>query len=306
DMLDALAASARQSGLAFLDLAETESTTPMPGYTHLQRAMPSSVGLWAASFAEQIADALSLVEVTRALCNRSPLGTAAGYGVNLPLDREGVARELEFDALLHNPMAAQASRGALEVAVLHAAWQLLGAVRRFAWDLSLFTTSEFGFVTLEEALTTGSSLMPQKRNPDVVELMRGAAGVVQGAIVELMSVLSLPSGYHRDLQLTKAPLIRGLDEALATMNMVPRVVRGMRLDKERMRAAITPECFATDRAVELAQQGIPFREAYRQVAAELAAKSQELTGDADASLRARVSPGGPGALELALLRARYA
>jgi argininosuccinate lyase len=302
DALDELMAAARDGATAMLELAQTEQMTPMPGYTHLQPAMPSSVGLWAASFVEQIADALDLLSAVRALVNRSPLGTAAGYGVNLPLDRDGVARELGFSALIVNPMAAQASRGSLEVAILSAAWQLMAPVRRFAWDVSLFTTHEFGFVTLDRSLTTGSSIMPQKRNPDVVELMRASASVVQGAVVELMSALSLPSGYHRDLQLTKAPLLRGLDEALAAMNIMPRVVRGMSLDKARMRAAITQDSFATDRAVELAKQGVPFRDAYKEVAAKLAS----LSGDPDASLRERVSPGAPGALDLEGLRARLA
>ncbi|MBM4357534.1 MAG: argininosuccinate lyase [Deltaproteobacteria bacterium] len=299
--LDALLDATRSGALALLDLAEREAMTPMPGYTHLQRAVPSSVGLWAAGVAESLLDAREALHGARAQCDRCPLGTAAGYGVNLTLDREGVARELGFADLCLNPVAAQASRGAVEVAVLTAAWQVMTAIRRFAWDLSLFTTAEFAFVRLDEALTTGSSIMPNKRNPDVVELMRAACGVVQGAIAELMGMLSLPSGYQRDLQLTKAPLLRGLDEALATARMVPRVVAGMTLDRERMRAALSPDCFATDRAVELALAGVPFRDAYRQVAKEIATLD---AGDADRSLRERTSPGACGDLRLDALRAR--
>ena len=189
----------------------------------------------------------------------------------------------------------------IEVQILAAAWHVMAVIRRFAWDLSLFTTSEFAFVRLETALTTGSSIMPNKRNPDLVELMRAACGVVQGAMTEIMGMLSLPSGYHRDAQLTKAPLFRGIDEALATTRMVPRLVAGMELDVARMRAAITPECFATDRAVELTATGTPFRDAYRQVAAEI---EQMKAGDPEASLAARTSPGGPGALSLGALRDR--
>ena len=185
--------------------------------------------------------------------------------------------------------------------MLGAAWQLMAVVRRFAWDVSLFTTSEFGFVKLDDALTTGSSIMPNKKNPDVVELMRAACGVVQGATFELMSTLSLPSGYQRDMQLTKAPLMRALDETLATISLLPRLVDGLHFDHARMSAAITPDCFATDRAVELVAKGLPFRDAYVQVAQEIDTLEQ---GDPSASLKARTSPGGPGALALSALRRR--
>jgi argininosuccinate lyase len=301
---DALADLARltlDAARALLALARREEMTPMPGYTHLQRAVPSSVGLWAASFADNLLDAADLVRATGKLVDRSPLGAAAGYGVNLALDREGVARELGFSGVAWNPLGSQTSRGILEAQVLAAAWGALAVVRRLAWDLSLFTTSEFGFVRLPEAFTTGSSIMPHKRNPDVVELMRAACAVVQGALVEVQTIVALPSGYHRDLQLTKSPLLRGLDEALATMRLVPRLIEGLSFDEERMLAAITPECFATDRAVELAAAGVPFREAYKRVAAELETLDR---GDASASLAIRVSPGAPGALRLGELEAR--
>ncbi|MBW2454955.1 MAG: argininosuccinate lyase [Deltaproteobacteria bacterium] len=301
DALDQLSAASQQAALALLDRAEREADTPMPGYTHLQRAVPSSVGLWLSSIAEGLADGIDMVGAVRQLVNRSPLGGAAGYGVNLPLDRDGVAQELDFADLALNPMASQASRGVVEVQLLTTAWQLMMAIRRFAWDVSLFATSEFGFVKLAEGLTTGSSIMPNKRNPDVVELMRAACGVVQGAIAEIMAMLSLPSGYHRDGQLTKAPLLRAIDETLRTLRLVPRLVDGITFDHERMRAAISPECFATDRAVDLTRQGVPFREAYRQVAAEIAELE---AGDPEKSLAARVSPGAPGALDLARLRKR--
>ncbi|WP_437758066.1 argininosuccinate lyase [Sorangium sp. So ce1389] len=295
DALDELAEHATAGARALLDLARREAETPMPGYTHLQRAVPSSVGYWAASFVEGFADAVDVVRATRALVDRSPLGGAAGFGVNLPLDRVGVARELGFAGVALNPLASQTSRGIIEAQILAAAWQVVAVSRRLAWDLSLFAMSELAFIRLPEAFTTGSSIMPQKRNPDVVELMRAACSVVQGALAEVQSLVALPSGYHRDLQLTKGPTMRGLDEALATSRLLPRLVAGLAFDRERMARAITPECFATDRAVELAVQGVPFREAYRKVAAEIAALP---AGDAAASLRARVSLGAPGNLAL--------
>jgi argininosuccinate lyase len=305
DAADALTVAARQLGLALLDRAEVEALTPIPGYTHLQRAVPSSVGLWLSAIAEGLADGVDMVAAARALANKSPLGAAAGYGVNLPLDRAGVAAELGFASVADNPLASQSSRGIVEVQLLTAAWQLMAVLRRFAWDLSIYTTAEFGFVRLDAALTTGSSIMPNKRNPDVVELIRAACGVVEGALGEIRAMLSLPSGYHRDLQLTKAPLFRGLDEALATLRIAAVVVRGMHFDAARMRAAIDPELFATDRAVELARSGVPFRDAYRQIAAELAG-GMGGGGDPDASLQQRVSPGAPGAPALAALRRRLA
>jgi argininosuccinate lyase len=301
DAIDAMIVAAREAALALLTRAEAEAMTPMPGYTHLQRAMPSSVGMWLSAIAEGLADGIDMLGAVRRLVNKSPLGTAAGFGINLPLDRAGVAEELGFAAVADNPMAAQASRGIVEIQLLTAAWQLMAIVRRFAWDVSLFATSEFAFVKLDDGLTTGSSIMPNKKNPDIVELIRAACGVVQGAIAEITGMLSLPSGYHRDAQLTKAPLFRGIDETIATLRVVPLVVQGMNLDADRMRAAITPETFATDRAVELTAGGMPFRDAYRKVAAEIATLE---AGDPDASLRARTSPGGPGKLELAKLRER--
>jgi argininosuccinate lyase len=301
DALGDLSAAAREAAVALLDLARREELTPMPGYTHLQRAVPSSVGLWASSFAEGLADAIDVVGGAARLVDRSPLGAAAGFGVNLPLDREGVARELGFAAVAQNPLCSQSSRGLVEVQVLTAAWYVAAVIRRLAWDLSLFATSEFGFVRLAESYTTGSSIMPQKRNPDVVELMRASCSVVQGAIVEVQGIVALPSGYHRDLQLTKGPTLRALDEVLATARLVPGLVVSIEIDRERMARAISAECYATDRAVELAGRGVPFREAYRRVAGEI---EQLAAGDPRESLVARTSFGAPGNLALDVLEKR--
>ncbi len=307
DVLDDLAQVSRTGALALIELARNEANTPIPGYTHLQRAVPSSVGLWLSAIAEGIADAIDVIAATRKLVDRCPLGAAAGYGVNLPLDRDGVAQELGFAAVADNPLASQSSRGIVEVQVLSVAWQLMATIRHFAWDLSIFATEEFGFVRLDESLTTGSSIMPNKRNPDLVELMRAACSVVQGAIAELQGMTALPSGYQRDLQLTKAPLLRGLDETLATARLLPRLVKGIGFRRERMLAAITAECFATDRAVELALEGVPFREAYRRIAQECADGLRSPTAeDVATSLGARTSPGGPGKLRLEALARRLA
>ena len=283
--------------------AEAEPDLPMPGYTHLQRAVPSSSGLWMAAFAEAFTDNMAFAGSVSGVVDSSPLGTAAGYGVNLPLDRQGVAEELGFDRLQVNPMYAQNSLGKFEIMALQAALHAMQEVRRLAWDLSLFTTSEFGFITLPSQYITGSSIMPNKFNPDVVELLRGRAATPEGAIAEIQSVLSLPSGYQRDLQLTKAPLIRGMESSLQALAIVPALVQGMAFNPDRMREAISTDMFATDIALERAAAGVPFRDAYLQAKKEL---DRLDAPDAEASLAQRVSPGACADLRLDLIRRRLA
>ena len=247
---------------ACLSQAERHADVPMPGYTHLQRAVPSSVGLWMGGFAEAFTDNLAFTGGVLELIDCSPLGTAAGYGVNLPLDRDGVAAELGFSRIQVNPMYTQNSRGKFEMMALQAALHSMQDVRRLAWDLSLFTTSEFDFVSLPDQYTTGSSIMPNKSNPDVVELLRGRAATPEAAISEIQATLSLPSGYQRDLQLTKAPLIRGMRASLQALAIVPALVRGLEFKQQKMLDAISRDMFATDLALEHAVAGVPFRTAY--------------------------------------------
>ncbi len=297
----ALAAAALDVADAALARARADAATPMPGYTHLQRAVPSTVGLWMAAFAEGFAEDAEHMLLVRRWIDRSPLGTAAGFGVPLPLDRPGVARELGFAALQTNPMNVQTSRGKYELAALGAVKSAMLDVRRLAWDLSLFTTEEWGFVRLPDAFTTGSSIMPNKRNPDVVELLRASCARVLGAEVEIASALALPSGYHRDLQATKAPFVAALESARRALSLVPRLLAGMTLEPARMRAAIDAGTHATDRALELVKEGIPFRDAYRRVAEEL----ESLAGRTpESSIAARVSPGACADLQLDEIAAR--
>ncbi len=274
---------------------------PMPGYTHLQRAMVSSTGLWWAAIAESFIDNADIAALTLRLIDANPLGTASGYGVNLPLDRDGVAAELGFARQLLNPIAAQLSRGKYEWQALAALAQALGDVRRFAWDLSLFASKEFDFITLPEAFTTGSSLMPNKRNPDVVELLRASPSVVHGAMAELQSLASLPHGYHRDLQASKGPVLRAFAHGLNALTIATRVFAALQWRPQRMRDAIDGGMYATDHAIELACSGIPFREAYQRAAADTAHVSARTP---EASLLARVSLGAPGNLGLERLQAR--
>ncbi|MFN9740296.1 MAG: argininosuccinate lyase [Pseudomonadota bacterium] len=283
--------------------ADSERDLPMPGYTHVQRAVVSSAGLWWAGWAETLSDSAMIARDALAVVDANPLGTAAGYGVNLPLDRDGTTESLGFARLQVNPAAAQLSRGKYEWQALAALSQALGDVRRLAWDLSLFTTAEFGFVALPPQYTTGSSIMPNKRNPDVVELLRASQAVTLGAMAELSALLSLPSGYQRDLQFSKGPVIRALRHGLDALALVPALLAELRWNEAALRAAIEPAMYATDLAVEQAIAGVPFRDAYR-----AAADAAHTLGDRTPtqSLAARISPGACADLRLDAIAARIA
>lgn len=301
DALADLQQACQHTAAACLQRAADTADCPMPGYTHLQRAVVSSCGTWFAGFAEAFIDNAVLARETRDWIDANPLGTAAGYGVNLPLDRDHTTAQLGFGRLQLNPVYTQNSRGKFELQGLQALGQALLDVRRYAWDLSLFTSAEFDFVRLPDIYTTGSSIMPNKANPDVVELLRGKAATVEAAVIEIQSVLSLPSGYQRDLQLTKAPLIRGIRSALQALAIVPPLVAGIEFNEQAMRDSISLEMFATDVAQANAARGMPFRTAYRE-----AKKSLDDADAADAaeSLAQRVSPGGCGDLQLDRIRHR--
>jgi argininosuccinate lyase len=300
--LTELALCCRAIARVCLDRAAMENDLPMPGYTHLQRAVVSSAGHWWAGWAEAFVDDAWRARQTLEWIDANPLGTAAGYGVNLSLDRDHTTEALGFARMQVNPHYAQLSRGKFELAALEALAQALLDVRRLAWDLSLFASAEFGFVSLPQVWTTGSSIMPNKRNPDVVELLRARYGVVAGARAKIEQVLALPSGYHRDLQFTKAPLIRALRQGLDALALLPRLIEGLAWNPARMTQAIEPSMYATDLAMELARDGVPFREAYRQVKDRIATLSDR---EPAASLTARTSPGAPGALRLDLIEARW-
>jgi argininosuccinate lyase len=291
---------AKESAEVALARAEAERALPMPGYTHLQRAVVSSAGMWWAGWAEAFIDDAERAARTREWIDANPLGTAAGYGVNLPLDRDATTQALGFARLQVSPLYAQLSRGKFELAALEALSSAMLDLRRLAWDLSLFTSAEFGFVALPPQYTTGSSIMPNKRNPDVVELMRGTYASVAAARTEIEQLLSLPSGYHRDLQVSKGALFHGFGKGLAALALLPDLLRNLEWRPERMRSALDNSMYATDLAVDLAREGVPFREAYRQ-AADPARWEQ---GDPDASLAARVSPGAAADLRLDELRRR--
>jgi argininosuccinate lyase len=256
DSLEALAA--RQGGIV------------LPGYTHMQQAMPSSVALWARGFAAEIRDDAQGLDLTRRRISKNPLGSAAGYGTpNLDVSREATRLSLGFSVTQEPVTAVQLSRGKAEAQLLFELTLLTQDIGRLAADLMLFYTQEFAFVSLPASFTTGSSIMPQKRNPDVFELMRGRSAVIQAALNEVLGVTQkLTSGYHRDLQLIKPPLIRGIDSCLQTLAILPGALDGVSFRPENVR--LDPGIHAAAAANALvAEEGIPFREAYRRVAAKL-------------------------------------
>jgi argininosuccinate lyase len=303
ERLTALVEHCRATARVCLDRA-AHDTLPLPGYTHLQRAVVSSTAMWFAGFAEAFIDNTRRAADTLAWIDTNPLGTAAGYGVNLALDRAHTTQALGFARLQVSPIYAQLSRGKFELAALDALGTALLDLRRLAWDLSLFTTAEYAFVALPTEYTTGSSIMPNKRNPDVVELMRASYAAVAAARVEIEQLLSLPSGYQRDLQFSKGSIVHGFGRGLAALELLPDMLARLTWNEAAMRAAIDPAMYATDVAVEAAVAGVPFREAYRQAAESAGQAGQGRTPES--SLAARVSPGGGAALGLDELERRFA
>ena len=287
-----------------LERAARESL-PMPGYTHLQRAVVSSTTMWFAGFAEAFVDNAWRAHQALDFIDANPLGTAAGYGVNLPLDREHTTRRLGFARMQVSPVYAQLSRGKFEMVALEALSAAVLDLRRLAWDLSLFTTAEFAFVALPAEYTTGSSIMPNKRNPDVVELMRASYASVAAARTEIEQLLSLPSGYQRDLQVSKGAIVHGFHRGLGALALLPALLVALEWKPEAMRDAIDPSMYATDIAIESALAGVPFREAYR-AAAEAGDDDVGRGRTAEASLAARVSPGAAAHPHLDVLRERLA
>ena len=273
DAVGLLRAGASQVAAALEALAAREPHTPLPGYTHMQQAMPSSVALWALGFAAEVRDdAAGLEGVVRRL-DKNPLGSAAGYGTpGLPLDREATRARLGFASVQQPVTAVQLSRGKAEAQLLLEITLLLQDLGRFAADVLLYATREFGFIVLPDAFTTGSSIMPQKKNPDVFELIRGRSATAQACLLEALAVCAkLPSGYQRDLQLLKFPLFRGIDLALATLDILPPAIEALAFRPADIQ--LDPAIHAAEEANRLVVlEGIPFREAYRRVAALLTAR----------------------------------
>jgi argininosuccinate lyase len=253
-----------------VDFAQRHRKVLWPGYTHGRRAMPSSVGLWAGALAEGLLDTAESLPALWTRVDRSPLGSAAGYGVPLPLQRTVVARALGFSGLDVNVATVQGGRGKLEAAVLFWCTQLGHDVARLSQDVIVFSGEEFGYLTLPASLATGSSIMPHKRNPDLFELTRGRASAVEGDLLAVLQIKAkLSGGYHRDFQLLKEPLMRGLDRTGAMLEAVTHALPKLGVDSKRCQAALAGGALATDEVMRRVEAGRPFRSAYREVAKAL-------------------------------------
>jgi len=280
---------------AFLAFARANQDVPLPGYTHLRRAMPSTFGMWASAFAEGLLEELEALQSVYQRLDRCPLGSAAGFGVPLPIDRDLTARLLGFSKVQRSPIDVQNSRGRHETAMLQWAASTGGVIEKFLWDVSFFSTEEFGFLKLPDAFTTGSSIMPQKKNPDVVELARGRCRELRGTAGLVEQVASgLPSSYHRDLQLLKRPVILGLRQADELFGVLVRLIPALKVNVEATAAASTDELYAAHQAYVYVQDGLPFREAYRKVAQQL----QDGTFAPDRAALTATHLGGAGNLGL--------
>jgi argininosuccinate lyase len=254
--------------VAFARALPADDATPMPGYTHMQPAMPTTVGMWLGSFASAAEDDIKLLDAVLDVIDQNPLGTGAGFGIPVfEIDRDMTTYELGFERLQDNPMYAQLSRGKFESSILGTLSQIMFDMNKLATDVILFSMKEIGLVSLPEAFCTGSSVMPQKRNPDVLELTRANYHVVVGQELTVKSLIgNLISGYNRDMQLIKEPLFQAVNVTKQTVTIMTRVVQGMSVNADRCAEVMTEELFATEKAYELVKEGIPFRDAFRTIA----------------------------------------
>lgn len=242
----------------------------MPGYTHMQKAMPSSLGLWSGSFIESLEDDLTVLETAMKLNNQSPLGSGAGYGVPLNLDKQYTAKLLGFSKVQNNPLYCQNSRGKIEAVIIANLINILQTINKFATDVLIFATSEFNYFKVSNEVTTGSSIMPQKKNVDVAELLRSKVHLVLGQYIQIVSLSSnLMSGYNRDLQDTKKPLIESLEKTLDSLKVTQILLKSLIPNKEVLEKAITPQMYAAERAFKLVKKGMSFRKAYQKIGEEV-------------------------------------
>ena len=280
---------------SLLAFGKRHSLLPLVGRTHLQPAMPSSVGVWASGHAEMVLDQVVNLEAAYGINDLCPLGSAAGYGVPLPLDRKLTSGLLGFARPLHNVFGASMARGEDEAALLSALAQLMVALSRLAEDLIIFSMPEFAYFRLPREYCTGSSIMPQKYNPDVLELVRSKAAIVVGLQTAALTQLhAMPGGYNRDLQDSKGLYMKGISIARTTLRILAKVVDGVSVDEAKLRAGFIPGVFATDAALRQVAAGVPWREAYHDVRDHLERLETE---DADSAVLAKRHLGATNGLD---------
>ncbi len=246
--------------------------TLMPGYTHLQIAMPSSFGLWFGAYAESLVDDMLFLQAAYKMCNRNPLGSAAGYGSSFPLDREMTTRLLGFDSMNYNVVYAQMGRGKMERNVAFALASIAGTVSKMAFDACMFSCQNFGFVKLPDECTTGSSIMPHKKNPDVFELTRAKCNKIQSLPQQIMMIMNnLPSGYFRDLQIIKEVFLPAFEELLDCLRMSAYIMERIKVNEHILDDDKYLYMFSVEEVNRLAAEGMPFRDAYKKVGLDIEA-----------------------------------
>lgn len=270
DSLLILAQQVAELVTTFQGLAMKYEFVPMPGYTHMQKAMPSSVGMWAGSFAESLIDDLNILKSAFDDVDQSPLGSGAAYGVSLEIDREYTAKLLGFGKVQNNSLYAQVSRVKSQAVTLHALSQIMLTLSRFAGDMLMFTTSEFDYFDVPPELCTGSSIMPQKNNLDIMEILRARTHrILQYAHANSAILAGLPSGYNADFAETKESLLVSFSIVKSSVRISNLLVGGIKPKKDNLKRGFSKEIYATHAAYQLVKKGIPFREAYKQVAVSL-------------------------------------
>ncbi|HTB06634.1 MAG TPA: argininosuccinate lyase [Bacteroidia bacterium] len=242
----------------------------LPGYTHLQIAMPSSFGLWLSAYAESLCDDMELLIAAYAICNKNPLGSAAGYGSSFPIDRQYTTEILGFDQMNVSSVYAQMTRGKSEKAVSIALASIAHTLSKFAYDVCLYMSQNFGFISFPEELTTGSSIMPHKKNPDVFELVRGKCNVIQGIPNQLTLLTNnLPSGYHRDMQLTKEVLFPAIQQLKDCLQILAFALPQMKVNKNILGDSRYAYLYSVDAVNEHVKKGVSFRDAYKKIGLEI-------------------------------------
>lgn len=255
-----------------IDLAETHKIALLPGYTHLQVAMPSSFGLWFSAYAESLIDDVYVLQAAQKVVDQNPLGSAAGYGSSFPIDRAFTTKVLGFETLKYNVVAAQMSRGKNERIMASSLGNLAHTIGKMATDICLYMSQNFDFIGFPESLTTGSSIMPHKKNPDVFELIRGKCNKLQSLDTEMLLITNnLPSGYHRDFQLLKENMIHGLDDLESILDIFNYAIQQIQVKKIDLNDPKYQYLFTVDSINALVMQGASFREAYQTIGAQVQA-----------------------------------
>jgi len=259
-----------------IDLAETHKTKLLPGYTHLQVAMPSSFGLWFSAYAELLIDDVYVLNAVSRIVDQNPLGSAAGYGSSFPIDRELTTKELNFSTLKYNVVAAQLSRGKSERAIANALGSLCNTLGRFAMDICLYMSQNFSFISFPDEFTTGSSIMPHKKNPDVFELIRGKCNKIQALHTEMLLITNnLPSGYHRDFQLLKENIINAFEDVKDILDIFNHAIQQVIVNDIDLTEEKYHYLFTVDSINNLVVEGMSFREAYQKIGGQVQSGTYE-------------------------------